>query len=134
MIVSGVHIVVDGRVLLVQRPGDKQHPYTWSAVGGKADGHETAVDAIVRETHEEVGIDLDPERLVLLHEGGYDHDGFSFRYSHFIYAHGSHSVELEEDHIGYGWFTHEEALRLTLIADEETMLEKTFAYLEREAI
>lgn len=129
MIVSGIHIIVDGRVLLVQRPGDKQHPYTWSAVGGKADADETAIEAIMRETREEVGVALDAERLVLLHEGEYDHDNFLFSYSHFLYEHYSRAVDLEEDHIGYGWFTHEEALRLTLIADEEEMLEKTFAYL-----
>jgi len=51
----------DGEVLLQYRCGDKRlYPNTWDvSVGGHVSTKENSVDALVRETKEELGIDLD---------------------------------------------------------------------------
>jgi 8-oxo-dGTP diphosphatase len=54
----------DGRVLVVRKRGTSR----FMLPGGKIEAGETAAQAAVRELHEEVGAELDPEHLVLLGE------------------------------------------------------------------
>src|SRR5689334_509052 len=58
-VVAGV--LVDGadRVLLAQRPAHKDLAGSWEFPGGKCEPGETAADALRRELHEELGIELD---------------------------------------------------------------------------
>lgn len=121
---TGIHLVVGDRFLLVLRPPHKRHPLTWSAVGGKLESGETALDAIRREVHEETGIDLtDPEQVSCER---YEHDGVGFEYHQFIETRDAFpEVTLNDEHIGYGWFTIEEARGLRLMEDELELLEET---------
>ena len=69
----------DGRVLLAERPQGKPLAGYWEFPGGKFEAGESPVDALARELHEELGIELDeahpwitrthayPERTVRLH-------------------------------------------------------------------
>lgn len=58
VLVSAVALVdVDGRVLLAQRPEGKSLAGLWEFPGGKVDPGETPEAALVRELHEELGID-----------------------------------------------------------------------------
>lgn len=68
-----------GRVLLDQRPAGKPHAGWWEFPGGKLEAGEHPFDGVVRELHEELGIEVlaaapflhlthrYPEREVLLH-------------------------------------------------------------------
>lgn len=47
----------DGRVLIARRPADKAMPGLWEFPGGKVDEGETPEAALIRELHEELGID-----------------------------------------------------------------------------
>lgn len=47
----------DGRVLLAQRPEGKSLAGLWEFPGGKVDPGETPETALIRELHEELGID-----------------------------------------------------------------------------
>ena len=47
----------DGRVLLAQRPPGKSMAGLWEFPGGKVDPGETPEIALIRELHEELGID-----------------------------------------------------------------------------
>lgn len=49
----------DGRVLLAQRPAGKIMAGYWEFPGGKIEPGEAAYDALARELHEELGIDID---------------------------------------------------------------------------
>ena len=49
----------NGRVLLAERPQGKASAGYWEFPGGKFEGTETAEHALVRELHEEVGVELD---------------------------------------------------------------------------
>ena len=51
-------IDADGRVLIAQRPEGKQLAGLWEFPGGKVQDGETPEAALIRELHEELGIDV----------------------------------------------------------------------------
>src|SRR5262249_56940604 len=58
LVVAAVALVdADGRVLIAQRPQGKSMPGLWEFPGGKVDAGETPEQALVRELHEELGIE-----------------------------------------------------------------------------
>ncbi len=58
VLVSAVALIdVDGRVLLAQRPEGKSMAGLWEFPGGKVEPGETPEAALVRELHEELGIE-----------------------------------------------------------------------------
>jgi 8-oxo-dGTP pyrophosphatase MutT (NUDIX family) len=63
--VSGVVITDDRRVLLVK----SKEVLGWMPIGGMIEPGEEPADAVVREIHEETGIDAVPERLVGVFDG-----------------------------------------------------------------
>ena len=121
----GVHLIWNERFLLVQRPIDKRHPLEWSAVGGKLEANEKAEDAIRREVREETGIEL--ADIELLSSQRFAHEGIGFDYHQFLSRVAERpDVVLNDEHIGYGWFTIEEARGLNLMEDELELLEETY--------
>ena len=57
VLVSAVALIdTDGRVLLTQRPEGKEMAGLWEFPGGKVELGETPEDALIRELHEELGI------------------------------------------------------------------------------
>ena len=57
-VAAGVLVQPDGRFLLAQRPAGKVYAGYWEFPGGKVESGESARDALVRELHEELGIDV----------------------------------------------------------------------------
>ncbi|WP_299846541.1 8-oxo-dGTP diphosphatase MutT [uncultured Roseovarius sp.] len=58
VLVSAVALIdIDGRVLLAQRPEGKSMAGLWEFPGGKVEPGETPEAALIRELHEELGID-----------------------------------------------------------------------------
>ncbi len=53
----------EGRVLVQQRPAGKSLAGLWEFPGGKIEPGETPEASLVRELHEELGIDVDPADL-----------------------------------------------------------------------
>ncbi len=55
----GVLLQPDGRFLLTSRPADKVYAGYWEFPGGKLEPGESVEQALARELHEELGIDIE---------------------------------------------------------------------------
>ena len=74
-VVAAALVREDGRVLLQQRPTNKQHGGLWEFPGGKVEARESQESALVRELAEELGITVDPADLAFLARAGEAADG-----------------------------------------------------------
>jgi len=63
----------DGRFLLAQRPGGKAYAGYWEFPGGKVEDGEAPQDAMSRELHEELGIDVITAYPWIIREFDYPH-------------------------------------------------------------
>ncbi|MBK4214760.1 8-oxo-dGTP diphosphatase MutT [Paracoccus caeni] len=66
----------DGRVLLAQRPEGKSMAGLWEFPGGKVEPGETPEAALIRELHEELGIDTWTSCLAPLTFASHSYDDF----------------------------------------------------------
>ena len=64
----------DGRVLLAQRPAGKVMEGLWEFPGGKIEARETPEAALIRELHEELGIDTSKSCLAPLSFASHHYD------------------------------------------------------------
>jgi 8-oxo-dGTP diphosphatase len=69
LVVAGVIVGADGRILISQRRADQSLALLWEFPGGKVEPGEAPVAALVRELREELGIDVEVGRIwdVLFH-------------------------------------------------------------------
>lgn len=66
----------DGRVLLAQRPEGKSMAGLWEFPGGKIETSETPETALIRELHEELGIETWESCLAPLTFASHTYEGF----------------------------------------------------------
>ncbi|MFY0633557.1 MAG: (deoxy)nucleoside triphosphate pyrophosphohydrolase [Vannielia sp.] len=77
VLVAAVALIdVDGRVLLAQRPEGKSMAGLWEFPGGKVEPGETPEAALIRELHEELGIETWESCLAPLTFASYGYDDF----------------------------------------------------------
>ncbi|MYM55403.1 8-oxo-dGTP diphosphatase MutT [Thalassovita mangrovi] len=77
VLVSAVALIdADGRVLLAQRPEGKSMAGLWEFPGGKIEPGETPEHALIRELHEELGIDTWASCLAPLTFASHSYDDF----------------------------------------------------------
>jgi len=69
LVVAGLIIGDDRRILITQRRADQALPLQWEFPGGKVEPAEAPVAALVRELHEELGVTVAVGRIwdVLFH-------------------------------------------------------------------
>lgn len=72
-VAAAVIIGSDGRFLLGQRAPDTFYPGYWEFPGGKVEAGETAYDALVRELHEELGIQVHTAYPWITRRHSYEH-------------------------------------------------------------
>jgi 8-oxo-dGTP diphosphatase len=58
-VAAAILIRPDGAVLLAQRPPGKVYPGYWEFPGGKLEAGEAPAEALARELHEELGVDIE---------------------------------------------------------------------------
>ena len=66
----------DGRVLITQRPPGKSLAGFWEFPGGKIEPGETPEQSLIRELHEELGIDVSAACLAPLTFASHSYDDF----------------------------------------------------------
>ncbi len=66
----------DGRVLIAQRPEGKHLAGLWEFPGGKLGEGETPEAALIREAHEELGIDIEESCLAPISFASHAYDAF----------------------------------------------------------
>ncbi|WP_296477143.1 8-oxo-dGTP diphosphatase MutT [Roseinatronobacter sp.] len=77
VLVAAVALVdADGRILLAQRPEGKSMAGLWEFPGGKIEPGETPEAALIRELHEELGIDTWASCLAPLTFASHAYDDF----------------------------------------------------------
>ena len=77
VLVSAVALIdADGRVLLAQRPAGKSMAGLWEFPGGKVEAGETPEAALIRELHEELGIETWQSCLAPLTFASHGYDDF----------------------------------------------------------
>ena len=77
VLVSAVALIdIDGRVLLAQRPEGKAMAGLWEFPGGKIEPGETPEAALIRELHEELGIDTWSSCLAPLTFASHSYESF----------------------------------------------------------
>ncbi|MBX3159639.1 MAG: (deoxy)nucleoside triphosphate pyrophosphohydrolase [Deltaproteobacteria bacterium] len=69
LVVAGLIVGGDGRILITQRRADQALPLQWEFPGGKVEPGEAPVAALARELREEIGVRVDVGRIwdVLFH-------------------------------------------------------------------
>lgn len=116
-------MIWDGdRVLLCQRAHHKSYPYHWCVPGGRIEQGENFKQCAIRELREETGIDLnDPHALES--EITYFGTVEAFGGGHFQFYQtklpSDTTIKLNSESCGYGWFTLEEAIRMSNIVPRE---------------
>ncbi len=76
LVVAVALVDTDGRVLLAQRPEGKSMAGLWEFPGGKVQGGETPEVALIRELHEELGIDAKESCLAPLTFASHTYETF----------------------------------------------------------
>jgi len=77
LVVACALVDADGRVLLAQRPLDKPMGGLWEFPGGKVEPGERPEDALIRELHEELGIDVTEACLAPLTFSSHSYEAFN---------------------------------------------------------
>lgn len=76
LVVAVALVDADGRVLLAQRPAGKSMAGLWEFPGGKVHEGETPEAALIRELHEELGIDVKESCLAPLTFASHSYETF----------------------------------------------------------
>ena len=116
-VVAGI-VVRDGRILLAQRPGTKDFPFTWECPGGKVDGNESHHQALRRELDEELGLEVGDicQSSTWCGEFESGHVRPERRRIHLLFYRvlTFTGPPMSNEGQGFGWFTGEEMTQLTL--------------------
>lgn len=101
-----LHVAPDGDILLLKRAGDPEKDNFvghWALPGGGVEDGETPELGAVRENREELGVDVDPEALRDFDKRATP-TGMAF-HTFAAKAPSKFSPKLNDEHIGYGWFS-----------------------------
>lgn len=129
------HIIYDGKILYVKRNPNKPQGNKWGSVAGKKEEGESNLDAIKRELKEEVGLEFKDKDFKYLKTWNvvFNSPKKGVKYNSFSYC--LYKIELDylpkiilrdEELVNYAWFTPQEALRQSLVEDEDGVLKDIY--------
>lgn len=101
------------KYLLIKRfPGSKSYPNLWDFPGGKSEPGEGPAESVVRETKEEIALDIDPGSEVK--RAKYKDEEHSLTFHYFIPKAIIGKVKLSHDHTEYRWVGEDDIRELEL--------------------
>lgn len=115
---AGCYCYFQDKILFVRRHPDKPQGNTWGIPGGKVEEAENPKMAVIREIHEEVGLDINDDSLEMIGRlyCRLPHIDYVFH----LFKKGYNAIpEISlslEEHVESKWVTIEEAFELPLIA------------------
>ena len=122
-------IITDGSMALaVQRGVESSHPLKWEFPGGKIQAKETAVQCIVREITEELGVQIDV--LERLKSVDFDYGEKQIRLIPFVCRISSGKIALTE-HIAQSWFNFNQWQKIDWQEADRELILKNLDVLQR---
>ena len=102
LVVAVALIDVDGRVLIAQRPEGKQLAGLWEFPGGKVEPGERPEAALIRELHEELGIEVSEACLAPFVFASHAYDSFHLLMPLYLCRRWSGTV-IAREHAALAW-------------------------------
>lgn len=128
--VATVYIEYKGQILLLHRQNNKSEGNKWGIPGGKVEKNESPLQAVIRETKEETGIDISNQAIETLKTVYVEYN----EKNHFVYH--AFRTELQGDpgavrinfdeHKGFTWVKPADALKMDLLQDEDACIMKDY--------
>lgn len=109
---AGILLIRDGSIFLQHRAPWVHNGDTWGIPGGARDSHESAVEAAIREAHEETGISGD--EITVLTTFIDDHEGWSYSTVIAIASAKLEAHQLNEESHEVRWVKFDDVTRLHL--------------------
>ncbi|MFA6354918.1 MAG: NUDIX hydrolase [Candidatus Paceibacterota bacterium] len=112
----------NGEFVLLHRQDNKIHGGKWGQPAGKVDPSDVSIsDAMKRELREETGVDIKKEDLIFYKTFFVSHPDRDFLYHYFV-LHLTEKPKIilsKKEHKDFSWKTPSEALKMSLIQDED---------------
>ena len=102
LVVAVALIDVDGRVLIAQRPEGKALAGLWEFPGGKVEPGERPEEALIRELHEELGIDVNEACLAPFVFASHAYESFHLLMPLYLCRRWS-GVVVKREHAALAW-------------------------------
>lgn len=128
--VATIYLEYQGQILLMHRQNNKSQGNRWGIPGGKVEKNETPLQAVIRETKEETGIDISNQTIETLKTVYVEYS----EKNHFVYH--TFRTQLQSDpgavkinfneHKGFTWVTPTDALKMDLLQDEDACIKKDY--------
>lgn len=128
--IAAIYIEYNDQILILHRQNNKSEGDKWGIPGGKVDKNETPLQAIIRETKEETGLDISKQSIETLKTVYIEYD----EKNHFVYhafrtqlqgKPGDVKINFDE-HKGFTWVKPADALKMDLLQDEDTCIMKDY--------
>lgn len=128
--IAAIYIEYNDQILILHRQNNKSEGNKWGIPGGKVAKNEKPLQAIIRETQEETGIDISKQPIETLKPVYIEYD----EKNHFVYHTfrtqlqgnpGDVKIHFDE-HKGFTWVTPADALKMELLQDEDACIMKDY--------
>lgn len=122
--VSSCFCEVNGEILLLKRQGEKTQAGKWGMPGGKLNAGETSLEAVIRETKEETGIDLTKSKIDFFKKVFVRYSDADFIYNMF-HARLNRKYDIylsDSEHEEYLWVTPSKSLDMDLVEDMDSCI------------
>jgi 8-oxo-dGTP pyrophosphatase MutT (NUDIX family) len=128
MEVAACMIESNWEILLVQRPKDTVHGWTWSEPWGKIDPDESSMNAMKREIFEETWLELEDKNIKFLFKKYMNLNATNVSIDFYSYPFSSKpKITINpSENCDYTWVTPNNALTMNLIEDFDIILKEIY--------